>query len=179
MESRYLSVLAVLVTLLYLCFIIFIDISIDFAKTKKCDTTYINPSYRKVPLQLGGEERFKAYSLVQYKEVHSYWVPKEGKGILYCIWPQDLIHLFLYGAVTQNKKKDDAFPILFIHGHLGSHEQMRSMASETAKEIARRYNSRLKVPWADWYAVDFAAEPSGLEPRLRVRHSTSVHQGCM
>lgn len=76
-----------------------------------------------------------------------------------------------HDAVIQQKTTDAAFPILFIHGHLGSHEQMRSMASETAKEIARRYKSNRDVQWADWYAVDFSEEPSGLEPRLRVCHS--------
>lgn len=77
-----------------------------------------------------------------------------------------------HNAVLQ-RKNQEAFPILFIHGHLGSHEQMRSMASETAKEISRRYKSKRKVRWADWYAVDFSEEPSGLEPRLRVRLSNS------
>jgi len=73
-----------------------------------------------------------------------------------------------HDAVIQKRKAGDAFPILFIHGHLGSHEQMRSMASETAKEIARRDKFNREVQWADWYAVDFSEEPSGLEPRLRV-----------
>lgn len=71
-------------------------------------------------------------------------------------------------AVTQ-KRNDGAFPVLFVHGHLGSYEQMRSMASETAKELSRRYRKGDDIRWIDWYAVDFDGEPSGLEPRLLVR----------
>lgn len=60
------------------------------------------------------------------------------------------------------------FPILFVHGHLGSHEQMRSMASETAKEISRRLGGGRDVQWVQWFGVNFDEEPSGLESRLLV-----------
>lgn len=61
------------------------------------------------------------------------------------------------------------FPVLFVHGHLGSHEQMRSMASETAKEISRRVGQGRAVQWLQWFGVNFDEEPSGLESRLLVR----------
>jgi len=78
MGRRKLSLIAACATLSYLSYILFYNISIDFTRTKKCDTTYINPSYHKVALELGNQEKFKSYSLVKYKEVHSYWVPKTG-----------------------------------------------------------------------------------------------------
>lgn len=66
------------------------------------------------------------------------------------------------------RKHVDGYSVLFVHGHLGSYEQMRSMASETAKEISRRYLNHEDTQWVDWYATDFNEEPSGVEPRLLV-----------
>jgi hypothetical protein len=45
---------------------------------------------------------------------------------------------------------------------------MRSMASETSREVIRRYtlNKDTWNLWIDWYAVNFNEEPSAFEPRL-------------
>ena len=60
-------------------------------------------------------------------------------------------------------------PLLFVPGHLGSHQQMRSLASESSRELVRRFSAQSKEPWdlwIEWSAVDFAAEPSAFEPRV-------------
>jgi hypothetical protein len=62
-------------------------------------------------------------------------------------------------------------PVLFVHGHLGTHQQMRSAASETGRELARRLASNASWPlWLQWYGTDFAAEASALDGALLVRH---------
>ena len=69
-------------------------------------------------------------------------------------------------------------PVLFVPGHLGSHEQMRSMASETGRELVRRAaaaaaagapGGAAATPWLDWHGAEFRAEPSALEGHLLVR----------
>lgn len=73
-------------------------------------------------------------------------------------------------AVVREVKKKGSYVVLFAHGHMGTFEQFRSMASETAKEIVRRIKSGdNKVDWIDWYSADFNEEPSGLEQRILVR----------
>lgn len=180
MGRHYLLLSAVLLTLPFICTLIIEDVLFDISRTKKCDTTYINPSYQKVPLALEQRNKFSAYSLLQYKEVHSYWVPLKGMSMSNVMWRMKdsryrvrLTQKSFNCAVLREHNKD-AFPVLFIHGHLGSHEQMRSMASETAKEISRRHKAMREIRWADWYGVNFASEPSGLEPRLLVRELSSL-----
>ena len=61
-------------------------------------------------------------------------------------------------------------PVLFVHGHLGSHQQMRSAASETGRELARRLAANASWPlWLQWYGADFSTEPSALDAALLVR----------
>ena len=62
-------------------------------------------------------------------------------------------------------------PVLFVHGHLGSHQQMRSLASETGRELRRRLAAGRLGPqrfWLDWFAPNFNAQPSALESHLLV-----------
>ncbi|KAI8111632.1 hypothetical protein M9435_004132 [Picochlorum sp. BPE23] len=153
--DRSLAILALFGLILYV-YLVSNDVLSDLRRAKKCDTTYIYPSYEKVRLAVEEDKStgffFTRYSLFRYQERNSYWVPTE---------------------VTQ-KRNDGAFPVLFVHGHLGSYEQMRSMASETAKELSRRYRKGDNIRWVDWYAVDFDGEPSGLEPRLLVNQAKYV-----
>jgi dienelactone hydrolase len=121
------------------------EISYELSRTEKCDTTYINPRYETVPVEFD-----VPYSLIRYREAPSAWVPD----------------------YVGHRASEVA--VLFIHGHMGSHEQMRSMASETAKEISRRIKGKERVQSVDWYATDFMEEPSGLEPRLLDRQSAFV-----
>lgn len=77
-----------------------------------------------------------------------------------------------------NHRRPYPIPLLFVHGHLGSPHQMRSMASETSREVIRRYKAASSTTttsniedqwdlwWIDWYAVNFNAEPSAFEPHL-------------
>ena len=63
-------------------------------------------------------------------------------------------------------------PVLFIHGHLGTHQQMRSAASETGRELTRRLAADASLPlWLQWYGADFNSEASALDPRLLVSHT--------
>ena len=120
----------------------------DLKRTEKCDTTYIHPRYE---LESGvAFDGGAAYSLSRYREVPSPWVPVEVTG------------------------RRGRAAVLFVHGHLGSREQMRSMASETAKEISRRLKDQKQVDGVDWFAADFLEEPSGLEPRLLERQAAYV-----
>ena len=60
-------------------------------------------------------------------------------------------------------------PVLFVHGHLGTHQQMRSAAAETGRELARRLAADPAWPlWLQWYAADFAEEASALDAGLLV-----------
>lgn len=75
--------------------------------------------------------------------------------------PADAATLRAQGAMT----------VLFVHGHLGTHQQMRSMASETCREVVKRFNAGGGGPaqrWVQWYSTDFSAEPSATEPHLAV-----------
>lgn len=60
--------------------------------------------------------------------------------------------------------------MLFVHGHLGSHQQMRSAAAETGRELARRAAADPAgwPLWLPWYAVDFNAEASALDSSVLV-----------
>jgi GPI inositol-deacylase len=71
-------------------------------------------------------------------------------------------------------------PVLFVPGHLGSYQQMRSMAAETSREVVGRLtqsrNANAWDMWLDWHAVDFSSEPSALDARLLSRQSAFVTQ---
>lgn len=127
--------------------VLFRSISHEVHRAQLCDTTYIHPRYERV--KEAGYDGSVPYSLVRYREVPSTWVPAGSQPP---------------GRVA----------VLFVPGHLGSHEQMRSMASETAKEISRRMREAIHVDGVDWYGVDFVEEPSGLEPRLLKRQAAYV-----
>jgi hypothetical protein len=77
--------ISAVVTVLAGAFLVFKDIYIELQRTKKCDTTYINPSYEKLPLA-GDSKRgsFEKYSLVRYQEISSPWVPEEGMIAYIC-----------------------------------------------------------------------------------------------
>ena len=127
--------------------LLFRSISHDIERAQLCDTTYIHPRYERVrQVAFDGDI---PYSLVRYREVPSTWVPAESQ-------------------------RPGRVAVLFVPGHLGSHEQMRSMASETAKEISRRIRKSIDVDGVDWYGADFLEEPSGLEPRLLKRQAAYV-----
>ncbi len=67
-------------------------------------------------------------------------------------------------------------PVLFVHGHLGTHQQMRSAAAETGRELARRLKADRSWPlWLQWYGADFGAEASALDPDLLVSWETVTH----
>eukprot|EP00890_Picochlorum_soloecismus_P006089 jgi/Picsp_1/6481/NSC_03827-R1_gpi inositol-deacylase-like len=106
--------------------VLFIDIYPEYIRSRICDTTYINPSYEEVEVPEQVKRRFPRYRLQKYVERDSNWVPH---------------------TVVTRAKLGGVFPVLFVHGHLGSHEQMRSMASETAKEISRRMGGGRDVQW--------------------------------
>lgn len=64
-----------------------------------------------------------------------------------------------------------ATPVLFVHGHLGSYQQMRSLAAESGRQVLREAGSRDADSRRGivWYALDFGAEPSALDLSLLVR----------
>jgi len=67
-------------------------------------------------------------------------------------------------------KSKTLIPLLFVHGHIGSHQQVRSLASESSRELVRRLqnkDSKWDV-WIEWNAVDLASQPSAFEPRILV-----------
>jgi hypothetical protein len=83
-------------------------------------------------------------------------------------------------AVYSSLQQRHVVPVLFVHGHLGSHQQMRSAASETGRELARRLAANASWPiWLQWYAADFNAEPSALDANLLVGSSKSWHTTLM
>lgn len=84
----------------------------------------------------------------------------------------------LLGAVYKKLQRLHVVPVLFVHGHLGTHQQMRSAASETGRELARRLTANASWPlWLQWYSTDFNAEASALDAALLVRHSSSQREG--
>lgn len=67
--------------------LISLEVISDLKRARKCDTTYIYPSYEKIRLAVEEEEItgvFTRYSLFRYQELKSYWVPAEGnfEGLL-------------------------------------------------------------------------------------------------
>lgn len=69
-------------------------------------------------------------------------------------------------AGIKKLRSQRSIPVLFIHGHLGTHQQMRSMASESSREALRRLNTSTYPFIFDWHAVDLNSEPSAFEPTL-------------
>ena len=75
-------------------------------------------------------------------------------------------------AAVRALRQPHIVPVLFVHGHLGSHQQMRSAAAETGRELARRLAANASWPLLlQWYAPDFLAEPSALDAALPVRET--------
>lgn len=73
---------------------------------------------------------------------------------------------------------DEVAVVLFVHGHGGTHQQLRSMAAESGRELTSRprADSSWRV-WMEWYGVNMDEEPSGLEARLVVSELAS--SACM
>ena len=84
--ERSMALLAFFGLILYVS-LISLEVISDLKRAKKCDTTYIYPSYEKIRLAVEEEEItgvFTRYSLFRYQELNSYWVPAEGnfEGLL-------------------------------------------------------------------------------------------------
>eukprot|EP00887_Chlorella_sp_A99_P004760 scaffold4.g4760.t1 len=142
--------------------------AVDLAADKQlCDTTYLYEGYQREELPSNFAERFPRYSLIRF-------VDRDPK-------------------LAAVERPAHSVPVVFVHGHLGSHQQMRSLASETGRELRRRLEARdagagggearadeaLHAPfWLDWLAPDFDAQPSALEPAL-VAQQAEFLAGCM
>lgn len=121
-----------------------------------CDTTYIYEGYADVALPAHLTTAFPTYGLRR-------WVDRSPA---------------LQEDIAALRRGSDGAPapaaLLFVHGHLGSPHQMRSMASETVREAVRRAKAGTSRLWVEWHAADFGAEPSGFEPRLLERQAAFV-----
>jgi hypothetical protein len=128
--------------------------------SNECETTYIYEGYEPVELPSSLTSRFPRYKVVRYVDQD----------------PALQVHIQSF-----NQSPRQRATVLFVHGHLGSPSQMRSMASETSRELVRRSSSNPepeKPIWIDWLAVDFGSEPSAFEPLLLHRQSHYVAE-CM
>ena len=95
-------------------------------------------------------------------------------------------HSFLLSDIAVLRRQR-TIPLLFVHGHLGSPQQMRSMASESSREIVKRFRQTSKNSnnnnkdddkwelWVDWHATNFNEEPSAFEPALLVSNLAIPH----
>ncbi|KAG7675103.1 hypothetical protein KSW81_002606 [Nannochloris sp. 'desiccata'] len=136
----------------------------EVQRTSICDTTYIYEGYADIALPSDITAAFPRYKLVRYND--------------------NAPHLQQDIATLRHRRCP--IPLLFVHGHLGSPQQMRSMASETSREIIRRYKKASSTPtatpnkedewnlWIDWYAVNFNEEPSAFEPHLLTEQARFV-----
>ena len=174
---------------------------LDASLPRHCDTTYIWEGYEEVPM--GGRSR---YRLIKYsdrdtskgsqgrlqrmeeKACRGAWEPPSTPPLLLGQAPPPLPpsptrHVRLPAprtspsAAVRALRQPHIVPVLFVHGHLGSHQQMRSAAAETGRELARRLAANASWPLLlQWYAPDFLAEPSALDAALPVRETTL--DGC-
>ncbi|EFN57345.1 hypothetical protein CHLNCDRAFT_57178 [Chlorella variabilis] len=107
---------------------------------RSCDTTYLWEGYEQVPLT----QIHSRYRLIRFKDAD----PERRE-------------------VYKKLQRLHVVPVLFVHGHLGTHQQMRSAASETGRELARRLTANASWPlWLQWYSTDFNAEASALDAAL-------------
>lgn len=135
-----------------------------------CETTYVYEGYEPVDLPSNLTSRFPGY----YKVVR--YVDRDPRLHMHM---QSLKHQSRLDTTSVHHRAT----VLFVHGHLGSPKQMRSMASETSRELFRRFSSSISnwnKTWIDfdWLATDFGSEPSGFEPLLLKRQSRFV-AACM
>ena len=168
---------------------------LDVRLPRFCDTTYIWEGYEEAPI--GGKQR---YRLIRFKDGDTGrqaggvpWLRRDvwlkigmdaryRAAGQYCYRrppalpaaphppPPGCFSPARPAAHTQLQARR-VVPILFIHGHLGTHQQMRSAASETGRELSRRLAADASWPlWLQWYGADFNSEASALDPRLLVSH---------
>ncbi len=151
-----------------------------------CETTYIWEGYEEIRLPDGIREQYPAYQLFRWADAN----PQIRQGMslsMLCHSPlqQQLpsyapftLTLPLHGnfnpAVQQQMLSYQVAVVLFVHGHGGTYQQLRSMAAESGRELTSRLraNSSWRV-WMEWYGVNMHEEPSGLEARLVVSELAS------
>jgi hypothetical protein len=121
-----------------------------------CDTTYIHEGYASAPLPPALAAAFPRYRLVR-------WDDRDPAVRRAAPAPTDV---WRPRAV-----------VLFVHGHLGSSQQMRSLASEALREAARRARAAGAAPrgaWPEFYGADFGAEPAAFDAALVLRQAEFV-----
>ncbi|KAL4448007.1 hypothetical protein ABPG75_005226 [Micractinium tetrahymenae] len=118
-----------------------------------CDTTYIYEGYE--PVQLAGGGR---YRLIKFADGDRDAAAARAR------------------LLRQRGAPLLELPVLFVHGHLGSHQQMRSAAAETGRELARRAAADPAgwPLWLQWYAADFNAEALALDSSLLAEQASFV-----
>ena len=157
----------------------------DLSTPSQCDTTYLYEGYERVHLPPALSGRHLRYRLFRFidgdpqlaqgkRPTHAIQTLPQPScdptppPRLRCPPPPPPAAASPAAAVERRH----TVPVLFVHGHLGSYQQMRSLASETGRELRRQLaQGRLVEPglWLDWVAPDFNAQPSALEGALLVR----------
>lgn len=156
-----------------------------------CDTTYLWEGYEEVPEAGGGRYRLMAFKdadsgRAACKAGHGHALQQMRRGwecrrsalaaSFFCrrhhlppCLPRTPTAAYAPPAAFQQLQQRHVVPVLFLHGHLGTHQQMRSAAAETGRELARRLAIDADWPlWLQWYAADFASEASALDAGLLV-----------
>jgi len=155
----------------------------EVSRTAACETTYIYEGYEPVELPQHVASLFPQYRLVRYADRDP--ALQQGKQkrvrqfqLLACSlhWIYFILHICInilawdVDVGIRILKSKTLIPLLFVHGHIGSHQQVRSLASESSRELVRRLqnkDSKWDV-WIEWNAVDLASQPSAFEPRILV-----------
>ena len=142
----------------------------------RCQTTYLWEGYQAAPLPGCLQQAFPTYRLFKFDDRDPRTAqgarapPRSAGSSPLRPAPARADHPAPVFAERRTLEQEGGrVSVLFVHGHMGSYQQMRSAASESGRELVRRLRAQGARVWLDWFAADFAAEPSALEPALMVR----------
>ncbi|KAL6769379.1 hypothetical protein ACKKBG_A30765 [Auxenochlorella protothecoides x Auxenochlorella symbiontica] len=123
----------------------------DALAPSACETTYLWQAYEEILLPSNvGQQR--GYRLIRYVDNPT----EEAQG-----------RLGYNGSILHT--------VIFVHGHLGTPEQMRSLASQTGRELVKRWRAGGRELPVRWLAPDFGREASALDHSLLVPQSQYLY----
>ncbi|RMZ53379.1 hypothetical protein APUTEX25_004867 [Auxenochlorella protothecoides] len=123
----------------------------DALAPSACETTYLWQAYEEILLPSNvGQQR--GYRLIRYVDNPT----EEAQG-----------RLGYNGSILHT--------VIFVHGHLGTPEQMRSLASQTGRELVKRWRAGGGELPVRWLAPDFGREASALDHSLLVPQSQYLY----
>ncbi|CAM9332889.1 unnamed protein product [Discosporangium mesarthrocarpum] len=122
-------------------------------KSNKCSMTYSRPNYFPVPVPVPGD-------------VEGVREPNHGVGFDEAAGINYRLFRYMDGKLPKSERnlkplKPQGTPVLFVPGHLGSYQQVRSLGSHAA-------NAKVSGPWVrlDLFTLDFREELTALHSTI-------------